>query len=332
MNKHNRILAAILAVQIVLLAITFWPRASAAGGGEPLFGELSADQVVRLTLQGAEGEPVVLAQNAGRWVLPEADDYPAQGDKIAALLDKLLAIRGDRLVARTGGSHQRLKVAGDDFERLITLELADGTQHQLYLGTSPRYQVLHVRPGDQDAVYLALGLTLYDARAEVTAWVDPVYFSVPRDEIVALTLENANGRFAFKKGEDDAWTMEGLSADETLNPNNVTSLVTRVTSLQMRRPLGREEQAAYGFDAPSAVVTVLTRDAEGGERTHILRVGAQRNEGKDAGYVVKSATSPYYVLAADYTVSNFVERTRQDFLELPPTPTPEPTVEPTPTP
>jgi hypothetical protein len=52
-------------------------------------------------------------------------------------------------------------------------------------------------------------------------------------------------------------------------------------------------------------------------------VGAQSEE--DNSYVVSSSESPYYVRVADYTVENFVERVRDDFLELPPTPTPEPT-------
>jgi hypothetical protein len=318
MNKQNKILTTVLVIQIVVLAVVFWPSSSAFGG-ERLFGELSADQIVRLTIHDASGNRIVLAQDAGKWVLPEAGDFPVQEDLVGPLLDKIVEIRGDRLVTQTSGSHERLGVAAQAFERLIEFELADGGEHKLYLGTAPNYQVLHVRADDEDAVYLALGMTVYEARAEVTAWIDPVYFSVPADQIVALTLENSNGRFEFAQDEAGAWTMKGLAADETLSQNNVRSLANRFGSMRMQRPLGRDEQASYGFDAPSATVTLEAQQDEE-IKTYVLRVGASL-EG-EGGYVVKSATSPYYVLMADYSVDDLLEKTRQDWIELPPTPEP----------
>lgn len=330
MNRQNQILAAVLALQIVVLAVVFWP--SSAAGGERLFSELSADQIVRLTIQDTEGNQVVLDQGAEGWKLPEADDYPTEENKVVSFIDKIVGIRGDRVVAQTSGSHKRLKVADDEFERLLEFELKDGTRHKLYLGTAPRYQVLHVRPGDEDKVYLALGLTLAEVGTKPASWIDTSYFSVPQDQIVAVTLENRNGRFEFEKDDAGNWMMKDLAADETLKENNVNSLVSRVSSLLMLRPLSREEGASYGMDDPNAVVTVQTRDEAGNERAHVVRVGGQVEVGAEAGYVLKSAESPYYVLMADYTVSMLVERTRQDFLELPPTPTPEPAAEPASTP
>ena len=318
MNKQNQILTVLLAIQIVVLSIVFWPS-SPASSRERLFGDISADQVMRVTLYGPDGEQVVMERDsAERWVLPEADDYPVNEEQVVALLDKIVDISGDRLVTKTSGSHKRLKVADDDFEGLVEFELADGAQHKLYLGTTSSYQVLHVRAGNEDAVHLALGLTSYEARADVAAWIDPVYLSIPQAEIVAVTLTNQNGHLEFVKDEAGVWTMQGLAAGETLNQNNVISLANRASSLHMQRPLGREEQASYGFDAAAAVVAIQTQSAEGEGAHHIVRVGALL----DDGYVVKSVTSPYYVLMADYAVSSFVENTRQDFLELPPTPEP----------
>jgi hypothetical protein len=318
MNKQNKILTTVLVIQILVLAVVFWPSSSASSG-ERLFGELSADQIVRLTIHDADGNRIVLAQDAGKWVLPEAGDFPVQEDLVAPLLDKIVDIRGDRLVTQTSGSHERLKVAAQAFERLIEFDLADGGGHKLYLGTAPNYQVLHVRADDEDAVYLALGLTVYEARAESVAWIDPVYFSVHTDQIVALTLENPNGRFEFAKDEAGVWAMKDLADDETLIQNNVKSLVNRFGSMRMQRPLGQDAQASYGLENPSATVTLETQQ-DGETKTYVLRVGASLEE--EEGYVVKSATSPYYVLMADYSVDDLLEKTRQDLIEPPPTPEP----------
>jgi hypothetical protein len=140
---------------------------------------------------------------------------------------------------------------------------------------------------------------------------------------VALTLENKNGRLEFEKDDAGTWTMKDLAADETLNQNNVKSLATRVSSLQMLRPLGKTEQDEYGLKEPKTVVTAQTRDDKGNTKTYTIRVGAKSDE--DNSYVVISSESPYYVRMAEYTVKDFVEKVRDGFLELPPTPTPEPT-------
>jgi hypothetical protein len=141
---------------------------------------------------------------------------------------------------------------------------------------------------------------------------------VPQDEIVAFTLENQNGTFEFQK-EGEEWTMAGLAEDETLNASSVTSLLSRATSLRMLRPLGTEPQPSYGMDAPGAVLVLHTRSPEGTETTYMLHVGGR---GQDNSYIVKSSDSPYYVLVAEYTAQDWVEKDREGFLELPPTPAP----------
>jgi hypothetical protein len=322
MNRTNRILAAILAVQIVLVAVAFWPRPASVAGGESLLASLEAEQITRLTISDETGNQVQLAKEMGSWVLPEADNYPCTENKVPEFLEKIVALKTNRLVTQTPASHKRLKVADDDFERRIELELADGTIHSLYSGTSPSYGVSHVRVAGQNEVYLA-SLSASEAGVNASNWVDTLYFSVAQDQVVALTVENANGRFEFKKDEAGTWTMKDLAADETLNENNVKSLVSRVSSVQMIRPLGRTEQDDYGLKEPNAIVTFETRDGEGNAKAYTIRVGAKSDE--DNSYVVISSESPYYVRVSEYTVKDFVEKARDGFLELPPTPTPEET-------
>jgi hypothetical protein len=328
MNRTNQILAALLAVQIVLVAVAFWPKPATVAGGESLFAGLEADQIAQLTISDATGKQIKLAKETGNWVLPEADDYPCQANKVPEFLEKIAALKTNRLVTQTPASHKRLGVADDDFQRKIELELTDGTIHRLYLGTSPSYGASHVRAEGRDEVYLG-SLSASDAGVNASVWVDTTYFSVTEDQIVALTLENANGRFEFEKDEAGAWTLRDLAADETFKENNVKSLVSRVSSVRMLRPLGKTEQDDYDLKEPNAVVTVETRDDEGNTKTYTLRVGAKSDEAaganEDNSYVVISSESPYYVRVSEYTVKDFVERTRDDFLELPPTPTPEPT-------
>jgi hypothetical protein len=270
-----------------------------------------------MTIAGPGEANLEMARQSGSWVLPQAGNYPVQSEDVDGLLKKIVALQADRLVTQTEASHKRMKVAEDDFERRITLRLADGTEHHLFLGTSPSFGAVHVRAGGEDEVYLTSELTAQDAGAETTAWVDPVYLSIPQAEIAAITVENENGTFAFVK-EGETWALAGLAEGESLDETQVTTLVSRASSVSMVRPLGQEALAEYGMETPAAIVTIETA-GEGGEKTYTLRVGAHYAD--EAGYAVISSESPYYVLAREFAVSPFVEATHEGFLA--PTPTPE---------
>lgn len=323
MNRRNQILIGVLVLQLVLAVIAFWPRQSpATATGQVLFPGVTADQIRSVRLTDAKGEMIRLTKSDDGWVLPDADDYPAKTEKVTSFLDKLAGLKADRLITQTAASHKRLKVAEGDFNALIEFELSDGGQHRLYVGSSAGYAAAHVRVDGQEQVYMVSALSSSDASSQATAWTDAGYFSVTRDDVVSLTLENANGRFEFVKDQAGTWTMSDLAADETLNQAAVTSLLYSVSSVSLQKPLGKVEQPEYGLQSPVAVVTLKTHSNTEGDKTYTLRVGAQ--DATDQTYVFASSSSPYYVRVNSYAVSGWIEKSRDDFLEVPPTATPPP--------
>jgi hypothetical protein len=316
MKRHNQILIGVLIIQIILVVFVFWPRSTGAVGSEPVFTDLEAGDIVALTIVDGDGNSIALRQVTGNWVLPDADDYPAQADKITPLLEKLVGLTTGRLVTRTDASHKQLQVAADDFVRCITLETAEGKEHTLYLGSSPSYGAMHFRLDGQSETYLTSDISNWDANATISSWVDTSYQNVPQADVTRLTVENGNGTFVFVRDDEDNWTMEGLAEGETLAETKVAEAVRQASSVNMTEPLGKEEQTAYGMDAPTAVATIETAG-----KTITLRVGAQDPD--DNSYIVTSSESPYFVRVSEYAVRALVENMRDDFLELPPTPTPE---------
>ena len=315
MKRHNQVLAGILVIQIILSVVVFWPKSAATAASEPLFPDLSADDIVALTVTDADDNSIQIKKVGEDWVLPDADDYPAQSDKITPLLDKIVGLTTGRLVTRTDASHKRLQVSPDDFVHRIDLETANGTKRTLYLGSSPQYGATHFRVEGESETYLTSELSTWETKADAASWVDTAYLSVPEDDIIKMTLENVNGTFTFAKDDEGTWTMDGLAADETLDEAKVTSLIQRAATVNMIQPLGKEEQAAYGMDQPNAMGTIET-----GDKTITLSVGAKEPDANR--YTVISSESPYYVRVYEYSVKNLVENTRDDFLQLPPTPTP----------
>jgi hypothetical protein len=312
-KRHHLILAGVLVAQIILSVVFFWPRTSTAGQGELWFSDVEVGDVTTLTIEDEEGNLIELAQVTGEWALPEADNYPAQGDSVTSFLEKLLAVSTGRLVTQSDTSHKRLQVAPDEFVRRVTLETADGTQESLYLGSSPQFGAMHFRLEGQSETFLTSELTSFDANANASAWIDTSYQNVTQEDVTRLTLENGNGTFIFERGDEGSWALADLAEDEILDETQVTSLLRRAAVVSLKAPLGREEQPSYGMDAPNAVVTLET-----GEKTVTLHVGAQ--DADAATYVVKSSESPYYVQVAEFNVRALVENGRDAFLKEPPTP------------
>jgi hypothetical protein len=322
MKRTQRILSAVLVLQIILMAVVFWPRAAASDAeSRPLLEGVEASEVVALTIEDTDGKAIELRKRDGMWVLPNAGDYPVQADKVTGLLDKLVAIETGRLVTRTADSHKRLQVASDDYLRRIVVETADGEEHVLYLGSSPTYGAIHVRAQGENQTYLTNEVSSWEANVAAASWIDTAYVSVESDALVGLMLQNGNGQWTFEKDAEGNWTMIELPAGETLNTSNVNSVANQARRINMVRPLGQEEDPSYGLDRPTGVVMLRT-----GDGTITVEIGARSDE--DNTYVVKSSDSAYYVRVGEFSVNSLLEKTATDFIQVP-TPAPE---EATPTP
>ena len=66
MSRANQILAAVLALQVMVAVVVFWPRASTVAAGEPLFADIEAEQVAWVRIvDPASGELELERSDAG---------------------------------------------------------------------------------------------------------------------------------------------------------------------------------------------------------------------------------------------------------------------------
>lgn len=317
MNRRNRILAGVLAVQLIIAAVVFVPRVlPSQSTAVPLLGTLQAADVTGLAIQEQGGKRVDLVKKSGVWVLPAGDDYAASPDKVTAFVEKLIGLKTDPLVTRTANSHARLQVSDTTYVRKVDLTVADGSVKTLYLGSASG-GATHVRVSGLDDVYLARGLNSFEASADVAGWIDPVYVSVPQDKILSATIENAQGKFEFTKDALNQWTLKGLTADQQFNPDSAVTLLARLSSITMVKPLGKTAKPEYGLDKPTATVTVIMSDTAS-TKVFTLKIGAKD---ADSNYPVISSDSTYYVSVAGFNVDGYVTAKLDTFL-VAPTPTP----------
>jgi hypothetical protein len=172
-----------------------------------------------------------------------------------------------------------------------------------------------VRLAGEDQVYLVDNLPASAIRTDVGGWVDLVYFQLPTADAQAVTIENANGKLDFTRVNTDTWTLTGLADDELFNHNNFTTVLTRLGGLNMVAPLGKEAKPAYGLDQPAATVSVVTKSADGEQKSTTLTIGAKDEAGTN--YYAKSSDSDYYVTIASFTGEQFVTDTRDRYLQPP---------------
>ncbi len=320
MKRRNQILAGLLGAQIILSVLVFLPRVlPAQSQSGPLLGNLQASDIVKVTLTEKNGNGLTLAKQAAGWTLPQFEDYAANGDQVTRFLGQLVGIKTDVLATNTASSLKRLQVADDDYVRKIDLQGADGTVHTLYLGTASGGGANHVRLAGQDNVFVARGINSGEAATDVGAWINQTYLSVPQNNILSATIENAQGKFELSN-KANVWSMQNLPHGGQFNQEAVISLLARLGSLTMMRPLGKEAKLEYGLDKPSVTVTVVVSDTNN-TKVYTLKVGAKDSEGN---YPVISSDSPWYVRVAPFNVEPFITAMVDTFL-LEQTPTPEAT-------
>ena len=303
LSRSNLALAAILLIQALLLSLSL-----AMSIGEeskrpaPLLRDLALDDVDQLIIADDQGQRLSFARGGDGWTLPDADDFPANGDQVEELLEKIANLDDTRLIATNPANFARLGVADDDFRRALSLISGERSQ-EILLGGSGGMNTVYARPAGENRVYLGAGLSAWEASTQVTSWIDSSYVSLPQEDILALAISNAHGSIHFLRDEG-GWIYPGLPQGETFEDTRLPGLLRSATSIRIAEPLGLTALPEYGLDDPAVTVEVLYRhlvepDAGSGEsdeiayeeRSYTLAIGAALGDGLVA---LKSSQRDYY--------------------------------------
>jgi hypothetical protein len=296
MDRTQRRLVGLLALQLVLLAIVHWPFARArSSGGEKLLAALASVTPGRIEIVGGEGSSVTLERRAGAWVLGAPAGYPLVAGKAEKLIQDLEHLTAGRPVASARGSHAALKVAGDQFERRLRIwaSASKAPAAELFVGSSAGSGGSHVRVGGSDRVFEASGLSAYDIPAEAGSWIERDLVSVRAEDVSGLEVANRKGSFALAN-QGGGWRvrMPAARAGAMLDSSKVIELVRSLCGLSIDQPIGRVDERAQGLSDPEATVRLATKAAGPGSSGAApaevtIRIGAPV-PGKDSRYVTCS--------------------------------------------
>lgn len=261
MGKLNRLLVALLVLQVaVFVLVKLWPQSNDVVKPHAIFSFKAADvQGLEIADNGGfDGKKnrVVLAKEQGKWLLKSGGDYPLLALKVDELLGKLVALKVESPVSTRAAHHRQLEVAKEHFQRDVTVKLGGGKKVRFWLGSSPGLKKVHLRLEGQQAVYAASPLASWDVGATASSWIDTTYFKVERDHIASFVLQNKHGKIGIKR-EGNSWVP--VDGDGPLDQTEVDSLVSTLSMVTMRAPVGRQVLAAQGLAQPQALLVVHTR-------------------------------------------------------------------------
>jgi hypothetical protein len=321
MTRLNRALLVLLALQVVaLVALRLGGRGPERPKLRKLFAQLKPLDVTRLRVAGEDGKKsVLLEKQAGKWVLASGGGYPALENKVSELLGKLAAVQAGAPVSEKPDHHRALEVGKEGYQRELTVEPGPGGKPlRLYLGSSAGLKDVHLRVDGESTVYLVKDLSPWDAGTAAADWVSTDYFKAERDRIVALTVENAQGKLELTKGEGGKWTVAGLAEEAKVKQSEVDSLLGVASAVALQEPVGTKLEAKHGLEKPSATLTVEVEEKKGEEKKGevkrsrlVLRVGAKEGE----AYYAKSDGSPFVVKVGAWSVEPLLKKKAADLEE-----------------
>jgi hypothetical protein len=172
---------------------------------------------------------------------------------------------------------------------------------QLYLGTSPGFRKVHVRPADEDAVF-AVTFDSWEASAKPDDWLDKEILKLDPATVERIELPDA-----VLQRQDERWLVTGLGEQEATDPEAAKALVDTLAALRIQSLLGSEDKAAYRQDAPALELKLR------GEGDDDLTYRFSKPEG-EAHYVLKRSDLDYYFKVPEFSVEPLLETNRQSLV------------------
>jgi hypothetical protein len=310
MQKTVKILAVLLAAQLLLAAGIGLTGRSISAGNEPVsLLEFDGEEVNRITLEGPDDAKVTLEKEGGTWVLPDVADFPVNSDKVKQLFDRLKALRSGAPVATSRSARERFKVSDEVFERRITLSSGDETLAQLYLGSSPGMRLIHARNEASDAIH-AVKMAAYDVPMKAEDWEDKSILTLLKSNIAAIDVSGLRiQRSSAETGQDKAadesspqptWKTEGIDEGKALKTEAADKLAGLLAELRFERVLGQEAKKEYGLNDP--VLTITLTQKGGAKLTYQLGKAKEKEE-----YTLKVSNRPEYFRLASYKAKQLIE-------------------------
>jgi hypothetical protein len=242
--------------------------------GKPLLDPDTAAKASGLVVSD-QGKKVELAKNAdGSWRVPSYFDMPADFEKISRLVQDLNEAKVDRLVTSNPERLSRLEFK----DSAISLKDSAGKDvWSLTLGkTSENGNGRFIRFGDEPKAFFS-GLHVW-LDTDAKGWANAQLLALKPDEVakVEIPFEGAPPVVVSRAKKEAPWTAADAPAGQKLIAEQVSSLLTSLTSLRFSETVDTKDPAAAEAAAHMRVFKLTTFDG----KTFTVSLGRKPEEKK----------------------------------------------------
>ncbi len=226
MSKNITILSGLLALQLVITGVLFFADSSMKSNNEikPLVNLNNSELNQVKVIEGDKA--LTLSKVDDKWQLEGYPDLELQESKVRSLTKELATVKVSWPVTTTASSHDRFKVANDNFEKQVVFTDKAGNKQTLYLGKTPSFKQLYARALAQDDVF-SIEYSAYQLSVDVDDWLDKSQLSV--DNISKINHSVIN----LEKNEE-SWQLaapSSLDEQSTINISFVEGFISNINKL-----------------------------------------------------------------------------------------------------
>ncbi|HZA13023.1 MAG TPA: DUF4340 domain-containing protein [Myxococcaceae bacterium] len=273
MKKATLIAVGVFAVLLVAVLAT---REEQVNVGVPKLSLPVVDKsrVTGVEVSGALAARLIKEGDAWLVVDPGKPDrkFPAEQSQVTAMLDALKDFRAGDFVSEKSERHAEFEVDEAKGVRVkVTHE--GGKPLELVVGKAAKAGGVYIREPGGKPVWTTQSALARQVRKDAKGWRKRAFVMAKADELTRLAVALADGQGFVAQHKDGAWALDESVKPPRgfrFDPGSVQRIAQQLASLSAQ-DFGEPgaEDAAFGFDAPHAVVEAATKDG----RTLKLHLG-----------------------------------------------------------
>lgn len=309
MNNVNKALAAVFAVQAVLVLITLNRLGDDGLRTEqrliPDFDAASVEKIeVFKSSDGNATTPppadLVMTKANSIWTVTTHQNYPVDPDNIETFLSRISNLSSRGPLAEGASRQSQLHVTDTKYKRKIVVHRKNRAEPLiLYLGKSAGGRKNAVRIHGEEEIHGVTGFTQASAQYAVLGWVNSSYLEVPKEDIVYMSVTNASGEYVVERDHSKApWRLLSPPSQESdpavnpdqppnyLNPRPLDNIARQMANIKFNEPAN--PRIPRGSPLATITMGVSADPAAGSRDTYKVVIGPEI----DGRYIVSRDNAP----------------------------------------
>ena len=283
------------------------------------FVNITTDSFESMNISDSNSNSILIGLVNNQCVMIDSENYPCDSEKLTDFISLINKFDEGELISNDADSHRTFKVHSDIYERYVEINLNTGDVVEMYLGTTPRLRSTHFRLAEGDKVYLSPNYTNSKFLAVANDWVETEYFNIEENFVNSFIVNNQRGRNQFVKDGAGGWSIIDKASSESLNQVKIKSVLSKIATISLRKPVGIERKPEFGYDNATAIVEIYGNNPDGEKFSYILTVGSEYTDTgsniNDVLFYVKATNKDYWVLVPEYEVLEIAEGDYDYFLK-----------------